>query len=515
MTAVARTLGAMAGRRDDGTRDRPPSSAVTRHGRVRTLGLVAGLLLALGATAAVLSTDDARYLRLALLAACWAFLVAAFLAGGRRADHVAAESREAELRHAYEVELEREVAARAEYELHLEQQLRREAEDGMRRELADLRRELAGLSDLRGDLAALGQLRGELAALGELRADLGRIRSELSEQLSGELLIERLTMRAQAVRLPAERSEDARALDGGTSSGGPAGGAWTQHTTVGHWPDSRDEPPLTRVVTDSAMPAALAPTAPGLGDAPGARRTPPPPIGSTRRLVRVDDEPARGGDDADRAPAAPASPVPGEEPTGPPSWTPSWTSPELPSSPLPSSELPPSGPPSPAPVRPSPTPRSRHRVGLDVAPAAGQAEATAPRRHRRAAEPDGDDRATGGTAPAVPSHPAPGHPAPSAPAARAPEVVAPVPEDRWWDSPAWSGTAEEDRAANDRPPLPAAPQEPAPPAAAAGPGHARLEQILAESGVSPAPGRRRRRHRDDGEPADDVLARVLGIQPPV
>ncbi len=39
----------------------------------------------------------------------------------------------------------------------------------------------------------------------------------------------------------------------------------------------------------------------------------------------------------------------------------------------------------------------------------------------------------------------------------------------------------------------------------------RLAEILAENGVSPSTGgRRRRRYREDGEP-DDVLARVLGL----
>jgi hypothetical protein len=46
-------------------------------------------------------------------------------------------------------------------------------------------------------------------------------------------------------------------------------------------------------------------------------------------------------------------------------------------------------------------------------------------------------------------------------------------------------------------------------------GLARLAEILAESAVSGQPGgRRRRRYRDEDEaqPADDVLARVLGRQ---
>jgi hypothetical protein len=166
----------------------------------RRFWLVLGLVLAAGATAAVLLTDDPRYLRVALLAMCWAFVVAAFLAGDRRADQVAAAAREAELRHAYDLELEREVAARHQYEAELEGRLRREAQDAVRAELVQVRVQLASLTEIRGELAGLGQLRTELAGLGELRADLGRMRTELTEQLSGELLVERMVMRAQSVR---------------------------------------------------------------------------------------------------------------------------------------------------------------------------------------------------------------------------------------------------------------------------------------------------------------------------
>jgi hypothetical protein len=51
--------------------------------------------------------------------------------------------------------------------------------------------------------------------------------------------------------------------------------------------------------------------------------------------------------------------------------------------------------------------------------------------------------------------------------------------------------------------MPAAEPEPAPPR------NNRLAEILAENGISPSTGRRRRRYRDEDEP-DDVLARVLG-----
>ena len=187
--------------------------------------LLAGLALAAAATAAVFSTDDPLYLRIALLAVCGAFVVlAAFLAGGRRTDQVAAAARTAELQHAHDLELGRQVAVRHEHDAELESRFRRETEQAMRGELASLRSELAGLSGLRDDLAAvaalrtdlagLGQLRAELAALGELRTDLGQMRGELTEQLSGELLIERTVMRAQSVRGPASQGVGAgRTLD--------------------------------------------------------------------------------------------------------------------------------------------------------------------------------------------------------------------------------------------------------------------------------------------------------------
>ncbi len=85
----------------------------------------------------------------------------------------AAAARESELRHAYELELEREVAARREYELELENELRRETEDSMRDELDALRGDIAALSGLRDEVARVSALRGDIAALTGLR-DAGR-----------------------------------------------------------------------------------------------------------------------------------------------------------------------------------------------------------------------------------------------------------------------------------------------------------------------------------------------------
>lgn len=534
----------MAGRPDDITPSHLAGPAVRsveptarRGGGLRALGLVVGLLLALAGTAAVFFTEDPLYLRVALLATCWAFLVAAFLAGGRRADQVAAESREVELRHAYDLELEREVAARKAHEVELERRLRREAEEGMRRELAALRADLAGLAHLRGDLAALG----------ELRNDLGRLRSELTEQLSGELLIERMVMRAQAVRVPADPAGgDGRGLDGALSADAPRSASWEQRTTVEHRPDREDAaagralaaPPPSVVLPVPGPPSGIPADRPE--PLPRAAR-PPAPATSTRGPARVDDDPAevpapsrpvgspRPGPrwepvSAESAPLLPSSPAldlrpaapsPGPDDPGPTEAT-RAAEPPAPSAeaPAPPAERPPA-----TGERPTPAPRSRYRVGLDAAP---PADAAAPHRHRRAADPDehrlptGETRAAHGPAPEPEAAAASARPGPTwEPAAAAPDVS--------WTPPAWTWPPAAEAAApeptsSEPSAWPAAPERvPASgatiaPAEAQGSGHARLEQILADSGVSPTPGRRRRRYRDedDPQPPDDVLARVLG-----
>jgi hypothetical protein len=439
----------MGGRRDDSAPGRSALPPVSPPSRGRSAWLVVGLLLAAGATAAVFFTDDPLYLRVALLAVCWAFVVAAFLAGNRRTDQVAAAAREAELRHAYDLELEREVAARHEYEVELESRLRHEAEDAMRAELTDLRGELTGLSklredlaavtqlradlaglgqlrtelaaltEIRGELAGLGQLRAELAGLGELRTDLGRMRTELTEQLSGELLIERMVMRAQSVRGPSQPTADAdgRTLEGTTS--------WD----VDRWQETRVVP---------AEPVELAPR-------PIAAPPPVPP------------------------PAPPRSPL-------------EWLG-------------------------------DRSLLDEGRRPTAAPpvvAEPAAPRRHRRAAPDDEELLAPSYETPAW-TTPSPTPPAgaevPSYGSSAYDEMLfgAVVPEPEPTGSTAWPTGSTSYDSSGYEPALRSEPETA---------GHARLEQILAESGAdAPSGGRsRRRRYRDeDDEPTgDDVLARVLG-----
>ncbi|MCW2508496.1 MAG: hypothetical protein JWP68_1644 [Modestobacter sp.] len=521
--------------------------------------LVVGLVLAVCATAAVFFTDNPLYLRVALLAVCWAFVVAAFLAGNRRTDQVVAASREAELRHAYDLELEREVAARYEYEVELESRLRQEAEDAMREELAQLRTELAGLStlqddlaaisrlrddlaglgqlrtelaaltEMRGELAGLGQIRAELAGLAELRSDLGRMRTELTEQLSGELLIERMVMRAQSVRGPAQPGPDladGRILDGTPSWGSSPAGGWD----VDRWQETR------------VVPAEPVEPAPRLIAGP-----PPVPPPLTRTLARVDEETTAG--------PRPPSPI-------------EWLVEESVLEPWVES-------------RPrSPLEWLGDQALLDAngqptggIPVASQPGPT-PRRHRRAAEPDDEDvtivpswspepvSSVAGWSSAAEETPAAesdsydssgydemlfGTSTYRSPSSEeTPSYGASSYETPSYETPSWStgdtswsarSTASEidssdtgspddvdprsgstsyrstgydasGYAAPGRTDAPAQRDEPEPQ------GHARLAQILAESGVeAPSGGRsRRRRHRDEaGEtPEDDVLARVLG-----
>jgi hypothetical protein len=134
------------------------------RGGLRTLALVAAVAIALASTAAVVLSDDPETLRLAVVGALWAFVLAAFAAPRRQEPGAPPgdPGTALELRRTYEIELEKEVAARREYELQLEVYLRRELERG-----------------LAEDVAAL-------------RDEVGRMRGEMIDRLDGELRMERI-----------------------------------------------------------------------------------------------------------------------------------------------------------------------------------------------------------------------------------------------------------------------------------------------------------------------------------
>lgn len=445
----------------------------------RILVQVGGFLLAVAATLAVFLTDNPQVLKLAVVGVAWAFVIATFAAASRSTERIAARAREAELRHAYENELDREISARREYELELEVELRREAEESMRAELDALRDDLAGLTELRTDVAALSALRDEVARvaalrddvaalaslrqeLGQLtglRDDMGRLRQELTEQLSSEMLVERIVMRTQASRLTSDvQNAPGRAFESTTR--------WSEDSPprelTGGWPAVRlDEPRETRQFDQVRVERAPA-------------RRPVPPL-----------------------PPAPARPVPS------PSWRPSWESePERP---------------RPWDTPPTATWETLSTPSWESPPTAAWSSAAPPGRVDAdedtplwsAARSDLAGHARHGAA----EPPPPTAAFPMAPPASAPPE--PLPSPMEWLA---ARSLLEAEPTSFRPEVPPRrrrgdeahadvvapdPERSAPPAQ-----EKRLADILAENGGTASVGRRRRRYRDEDEP-DDVLARVL------
>ncbi|MFI5607067.1 DUF6779 domain-containing protein [Amycolatopsis sp. NPDC051903] len=161
--------------------------------RGRLLGrpwLVVGFLLAIGATLALVLSDDLRFLRLGIVAALWAALIGAFLAVRYRKHAAHSEDEVAEAQAVYELELEREIAARREYELEIEAETREAAEAKSREELDALRAEVASL------------------------------RESLQSLFGGEVLLERVALTAQATRMRALNDEQRLVSAGSESKNG-------------------------------------------------------------------------------------------------------------------------------------------------------------------------------------------------------------------------------------------------------------------------------------------------------
>ncbi len=107
------------------------------------------LLLAIGASSALVFTNSAELLKLAVILALWAAVVAAFVSVIYRRQSDIDQAKVRDLKLVYDLQLDREISARREYELSVETQLRRELTSEIRAQAAD---EVAGL---RAELAAL------------------------------------------------------------------------------------------------------------------------------------------------------------------------------------------------------------------------------------------------------------------------------------------------------------------------------------------------------------------------
>jgi len=129
----------------------PTRSARTRRS-VRRPGwvlLTVLLVLAIGSSSALVFTDRVELLKLAVILALWAAVVAAFVSVIYRRQSDMDQAKVRDLKLVYDLQLDREISARREYELSVETQLRRELVSELRAQAAD---EVAGL---RAELAAL------------------------------------------------------------------------------------------------------------------------------------------------------------------------------------------------------------------------------------------------------------------------------------------------------------------------------------------------------------------------
>lgn len=107
------------------------------------------LVLAIGASSALVFTNRVELLKLAVILALWAAVVAAFVSVIYRRQSDSDQAKVRDLKLVYDLQLEREISARREYELAVESQLRRELASEVRAQSAD---EVAAL---RAELAAL------------------------------------------------------------------------------------------------------------------------------------------------------------------------------------------------------------------------------------------------------------------------------------------------------------------------------------------------------------------------
>jgi hypothetical protein len=278
------------------------------------------LVLAIGASSALVFTNRVELLKLAVILALWAAVVAAFVSVIYRRQSDIDQAKVRDIKLVYDLQLDREISARREYELTVESQLRRELTSEIRSQAAD---EVAGL-------------RAELAAL---RANL-------------EILFD-----ADLSHRPAIETDRSRANSDCVGSAESAGRVTASRIDTEDRDDvdaNTDESPIIDVPAEPHPPEADW-AAPAYG---GAHRRPSEP-GQEARRHRV-EPPQRAWSPP---PQPPSQPVP--QPTPEPQVT--WQPPQQEPPPAPQPEPPPPPPPRPEPERVTQTPPD-----WQPAPAAGQ-----------------------------------------------------------------------------------------------------------------------------------------------
>lgn len=151
-----------------------------RTGRLLLGGLLA---LALVATVILVFSESAEWLRVGVLAALWAAFIGAVFAAKYRGQVHERQNEIADLQELYELELEREVSARREYELELEAKSNDEVADEHAKQLD------------------------------ALRAELRVLRENIEALVGGEVLVERVALRAESTRMRSLQNSPGRAAN--------------------------------------------------------------------------------------------------------------------------------------------------------------------------------------------------------------------------------------------------------------------------------------------------------------
>ena len=170
-------------------------TVLSRGARVRRGGrrpgwvlLTALLVLAMGASCALVFTNRVELLKLAVILALWAAAAGAFVSVMYRRQSDADQSRVRDLKLVYDLQLDREISARREYELTVESQLRRELATELRAQAADDIAALrAELTSLRTSLEILFDTDLEhRPALGSMEAEMPPTRAYSDWDRNGE-----------------------------------------------------------------------------------------------------------------------------------------------------------------------------------------------------------------------------------------------------------------------------------------------------------------------------------------
>jgi hypothetical protein len=275
--------------------DLPRGARVRRGGRRPGWVLLTALLvLAIGASSALVFTSRVELLKLAVILALWAAVVAAFVSVIYRRQSDVDQARTRDLKLVYDLQLDREISARREYELTVESQLRRELASELRAHAAD------EVSALRAELAALRTnleilFDAELSDRPALETERRSVRATSDWDREHESARERVN-RVTSVRAeePPRRTDDSSIID---------------------VPEEPLAPPPRQPAADSYQPAAYAYQPAGVHEASGAN-------GAAEAY-----EPAEVDRSAHRRPGARSAGARQDEATPPTGWAPPGASP--------------------------------------------------------------------------------------------------------------------------------------------------------------------------------------------